>query len=308
MAKKLFSHTIEVLLLIIVVAYVVHNPKALDDFKNFFANSPVTPISLAVGIGFFIILLYLLRFFKSLLAKFVIGPLKIDAGLKNSIVSIIGYIGLFIIFMITASICGLKFEKLSWVLGGLSVGIGFGMQNIINNFISGIIILISRPLKIGDKVVIKGQEGIVKKINIRSTELETFTKATVLIPNADILSNDFVNCTHHDPIYRTDILVGVSYDADPHKVYNLLLDIAGKDVRVLQNPEPIVLFTEFGESSLNFELRVFSDFNAPLVLKTDLMFAVYDTFKKAHIEIPFPQRTLHLSKESLNYLSGNKKK
>lgn len=298
MAKKVFSHFIEVFLLIVVVGYIVHNPKALDDFKNFFANSPVTLMSLSVGIGFFIILLYLLRFFKGLLAKFVVGPLKIDAGLKNSIVSIVGYIGLFIIFMVTASICGLKFEKLSWVLGGLSVGIGFGMQNIINNFISGIIILISRPLKIGDKVIIKGQEGIVKKINIRSTEVETFTKATVLIPNADILSNDFINCTHRDPIYRTDILVGVSYDADPHKVYDLLLDIAGKEVRVLKNPAPMVVFTEFGESSLNFELRVFSDFNAPLVLKTDLMFAVYDALKKAHIEIPFPQRTIHFAQDT----------
>lgn len=298
MKKKLLSVYTELLVLIGVIIYIYFNPHTVDTFLDFFRKSPIKLESFIAAMILFFSLLYLLRFFKSLLAKYIIGPLKIETGLKNSIVSIIGYISLFIILMITTSILGLKLEKLGWVLGGLSVGIGFGMQNVINNFISGIIILVSRPLKIGDRVILNGKEGIVKKINIRATELETFTKTTVLVPNADILSNDLVNYTHHDCITRTDITVGVSYDSDPHQVREILLDVAARDPRVLRNPAPLALFTEFGDNSLNFELRIFSDTDALPLLKSDLTFAVFDAFARAKIEIPLPQRVVHFAQQS----------
>ena len=183
------------------------------------------------------------------------------------------------------------------ILGALSVGIGFGLQHIVNNFISGLLILFERPIRKGDWIKVNGHEGIVKSIHIRSTELETFSKTNVLIPNADVLSNALENVTKSNSLGRMVISVGVSYDSDLRLVEKLLLDIAKKDEGLMKDPAPFVLLTDFADSSVQFELRgVFTDVTKGLATKSRIMFAIWDAFKKNNIEIPFPQRVVHLEK------------
>ena len=182
--------------------------------------------------------------------------------------------------------------------GALSVGLGFGLQHIVNNFFSGILILFERPIKKGDWVNVNGKEGIVTNIKIRSTELKTFDETSVVIPNADILSNSLVNMTHTDKLGRIIIHVGVSYDSDLHKVRQILIDCAKRHPKVEQGREPVVLLKEFGDSSINFDLMVvISDVMSKLVAQSDIMFDIYDTFEKEGIEIPFPQRVVHIKEK-----------
>ena len=193
---------------------------------------------------------------------------------------------------------GVNLTNLALIAGALSLGIGLGLQNIVNNFVSGIILLFERPIKVGDWVVVNGEEGIVKQINIRATEIETWKKASVIIPNADLLSNTVTNLTHDDKWGRIEIKVGVAYDSDIEKVKEILLSVAEDHKRVLKKPAPYVIFSNFGDSSLDFELRCYtSDILNGLSLASDLRTAIYLRFAAEHIEIPFPQQVLHVASD-----------
>ena len=182
--------------------------------------------------------------------------------------------------------------------GALSVGLGFGLQHIVNNFFSGVLILFERPIKKGDWVNVNGKEGIVTNIKIRSTELKTFDETSVVIPNADILSNSLVNMTHTDMLGRVTINVGVAYGSDLHKVRQILIDCAKRHPKAEQDRDPLVLLREFGDSSINFSLMVIiSDVMSKLVAQSEIMFDIYDTFEKEGIEIPFPQRVVHIKEK-----------
>jgi potassium efflux system protein len=167
---------------------------------------------------------------------------------------------------------------------------------VVNNFVSDLILLVERPIKAGDWVVIGGHEGKVKKVNVRSTEVETFQRASVIIPNADLISSPVVNWTHKNMLGRVEVSIGVAYGTDPRKVEKILVDCAKAHPNVIATPEPFVLFMDFGDSALVFELRAFlSDVERRIMTASDLRFAIDDAFRAAGIEIPFPQRVIHMA-------------
>ncbi|MEP3277942.1 MAG: DUF3772 domain-containing protein [Stappiaceae bacterium] len=220
---------------------------------------------------------------------------KMDIGLKSSISTIVGYTGITLSFLIAVSAIGLNLQNIAIVAGALSVGVGFGLQSVVNNFVSGLILLAERPIKVGDWIVVGADQGFVRKINVRATEIETFDRASVIVPNSDLISGVVKNWMHYDDSGRIIIAVGVSYDSDPEQVQSVLLECAKDHERILAYPAPVVFFMDFGSSSLDFELRCFlSDVNYSMNVRSDLRFAIFKRLKEAGIEIPFPQRDIHL--------------
>lgn len=278
-------------------SYGLFYPKFWENVASNFLGSNVSIETLGLS---FVVLLGIIYFTKTIqyfLTK-TLHRFSVDSGVKDSFISLVGYFGYGLAIAIALSMAGIRMQNLAIVLGALSVGIGFGLQNIVNNFVSGIIILFERPIKVGDWIVVKGNEGIVKRIHMRATEIETFDRATVILPNSDILSNDFINWTHSNIIGRVTVQVGVSYEADVHVVKEILLRCAHAHPLILQTPEPVVLFREFGDNSLNFELRcLVKDVNQRLSVHSALMFAVFQEFTSAGVEIPFPQRVVHFAND-----------
>ena len=180
-------------------------------------GSKITFEAIFQALLFFLCAAYLLRHTKRFLEKRILARLKMDIGVKHTILALLMYLSWIFVGLLTLSIIGVNLKNLAIVFGALSVGIGFGLQNIVNNFVSGIIILFERPIKEGDWVVINGQEGIVKDIRIRATKLETFDRADILIPNADILSGQVINWTHDNQKGRVVVPVGVAYGSDLNK-------------------------------------------------------------------------------------------
>ncbi|MEZ5839200.1 MAG: DUF3772 domain-containing protein [Hyphomicrobiales bacterium] len=220
---------------------------------------------------------------------------RLDSGLKNSIHTGFGYVGIIAAAMFAFSYLGFNLENVAIVAGALSVGIGFGLQSIVNNFVSGLILLAERPIKTGDWIIVGDAQGYVRRINVRATELETFDRCTVIIPNSDLISGSVKNWMHHDTMGRIIIPVGVSYSSDPDQVKKILLDIATSHPMVVAYPEPKVFFVNFGESSLDFELRCFlGNVDYSLSVSSDLRFAILKALRAAEVEIPFPQRDLNL--------------
>lgn len=214
----------------------------------------------------------------------------LDTGLKASIRTGIGYVGVIIAASIGLSSLGLNLENIALVAGALSVGIGFGLQSIVSNFVSGLILLAERPFKQGDWIVVGEEQGIVKRINVRATELQTFDRATVLIPNQDFIAGTVKNRVHRDTLGRIDVPVGVGYDCDPLKVKEILLEVANAHPMTLSYPEPAAFFIEFGASSLDFMLFAYlADVGNGYSVRSDLRFEIFRRFSEEGIEIPFAQ-------------------
>jgi len=243
----------------------------------------------------FIIGLAFVRWLQRGLAERVLPETRMEQGLQHSVAAGFGYIGITIAAVVAISVGGLDLSNLALIAGALSVGIGFGLQNVVNNFVSGIILLIERPIKVGDWVVVGGNEGTVKRIRVRATEIETFRRASVIIPNSELLSTSVVNWTHADRLGRVEIPVGVAYGTDPERVRQILLDLATANSEVTRRPAPFVVFKDFGDSALIFELRCYLyDIGQIIVVSTDLRFAIDKAFREHGIQIPFPQRDLHI--------------
>ncbi|HKJ80630.1 MAG TPA: mechanosensitive ion channel domain-containing protein, partial [Ignavibacteriaceae bacterium] len=191
---------------------------------------------------------------------------------------------------------GINLSTLTVLAGALGVGIGFGLQNITNNFVSGIIILFERPIKVGDRIQVGDVNGDVISISMRSTTVVTNDNISVIVPNSEFISSRVINWSHNDRNVRFNIPVGVAYKEDPEKVKQILLEVADKDEGVLKSPKPDVLFVEFGNSSLNFNLRIWTNsyITTPAILQSKLYFEIFKKFKEAGIEIPFPQRDMHI--------------
>ncbi|GLK82387.1 DUF3772 domain-containing protein [Ancylobacter defluvii] len=211
-----------------------------------------------------------------------------DPGLQNSIATIIGYvISLAVIAMAMGQI-GLNLQNIALVAGALSVGIGFGLQSIVSNFVSGLILLAERPIRVGDTISVKGEEGYVRRISVRATEIETFDRAAVLIPNSDLITGLVKNYTHANTTGRIILQINVAYDSDAEEVRDLLIGCACDHPQVLRSPPPRVFLVKFGDSYLQFELRcVVANVDYALTVKSDLHFAVLDRMKQARIGIPF---------------------
>lgn len=273
----------------------------------------ISLISIALGILSFFIVITLVKAMRRRLQDNVLSRMDIDDGVKHSLAAGFGFVGYVVATLLAIAIMGGSLTNFALVAGALSVGIGLGLQNIVNNFVSGIILLFERPIKVGDWVIINGEEGRIKQINIRSTEVETFKRASLIIPNANLLSTTVTNLTHSNNWARYAIQVGVAYGSDTQKVRDILLECASANKKVLRKPEPYVLFTDFGASSLNFELRVYvSDIWNGWIVPSDLRFEINRRFAEEGIEIPFNQLVVHqgskVAEETESQFYASKKK
>jgi len=234
------------------------------------------------------------RFIRFILQEDVFTRVRLPRGVPATISMMVNYGILTIAFLIALAVAGFDLGRFAIIAGALSVGIGFGLQNVVNNFVSGLILAFERPIQVGDSVEVGPLMGRVNRIGIRSSVVRTFDGSEVIVPNADFISKEVINWTLSDVTRRLIVPVGVAYGTNPHQVMDLLVKVAGSHSEVLKEPEPYALFTEFGDSSLNFELRAWCDFNEGLRVRTELNLAIHDALKETGIEIPFPQRDLHL--------------
>jgi len=243
----------------------------------------------------FVIVLAVMRFFQRMLSTRVLPNTKLDQGLQHSVSAIFGYAGICLAILLAVSAAGLDLSNLAIIAGAISVGIGFGMQSIVNNFVSGLILLVERPIKVGDWIVVGADQGFVKDIRVRATEIETFDRSSVVIPNSELISNRVLNWTLKERSGRGIIKIGVSYGADIEKVREILLEMADKRREILTYPAPQVVFMDFGASSLDFELRYFlRDIGDVIAVGSSIRFELVQRFRDEGIEIPFPQRDLNL--------------
>lgn len=243
-----------------------------------------------------ILVVYVAGWVKNLLVNKILSRYQLDIGVRQSIGTIIRYLILIIGFFVIIQTAGINLSALGLLAGALGVGIGFGLQNVTNNFISGIIILFERPIKVGDRIEVGEISGDVVRISARATSIITNDNISVIVPNSDFINSTVINWSHNDRMVRFNFPVGVSYKEDPERIKRVLLAVVDANKGVLKNPVSDVLFESYGDNSINFILRVWtSDYiNRPNVLKSQLYYEVFKAFRKENIEIPFPQRDLHL--------------
>ena len=245
-----------------------------------------------------LVALIITRALQSWLERQILPRTELEPSLRQSIAAVFGYVGVITAIVLALSQLGVDLQKVALIAGALSVGIGFGLQSIVSNFISGLILLAERPIRVGDLVVVKGEEGYVRRIRVRATEIETFERASVIIPNAEFITGPVKNWTHANTTGRIIVKVGVGYDSDPDQVRDILLACAEEHPRVLKIPPPRGLLLAFGDSALEFELRAFVDnVDAGLVTRSELHFAILRRLRAAGIVIPYPQREVRVLKD-----------
>lgn len=258
----------------------------------------VIPVKIFWAAVSFAVLLTIVGWFRSRLEHRWLLRTPLDRGAREALVAISGYTLVALAILISLGIAGLDFGKIALIAGALSVGIGFGLQNIVNNFISGLILLFERPVKTGDWIVVGNTEGYVKQIRIRSTQIETFDRADVIVPNSELISNQVTNWMLRSARGRVRVAVGVAYGSDTGLVKRLLEQVASDHTRVITDgsaPKPTVMFRAFGDSSLDFELRAhIYNIDERLNVISDLNFAIDRIFREHGVEIPFPQRDIHV--------------
>jgi small-conductance mechanosensitive channel len=225
----------------------------------------------------------------------VLPKMSLPRGVGNSISSLTYYAMVIAGLIVALAAAGFEVSQLAIVVGALSVGIGFGLQNVVNNFVSGLILMFERPIQPGDVVEVSGTSGKVREIGMRATTLSTFEGADVVVPNGMLLNEKLINWTLSDMDRRIDVNVGVAYGTDPRKVLDLLLEVTAAAPGIATEPAPTVLFSGFGPSSLDFGIRAWTNnFGDWVKIRSDLNVRVYDALVAAGIQIPFPQQDVHL--------------
>ncbi len=272
--------------------------RALQEVKDFHIAGSASEITLGGVLGFFLMLAvgYIIATsIRFLLREEVFSRFHLKRDLPDLIASTVYYLLLLLVFFTAVNAGGIELNKFTLLTGALGVGFGFGMQNIINNFVSGLILQYERPIHINDVLEVEGYTGRVTRIGVRSSTLQTFQGAEVIIPNANFISGKVVNWTLTESRRRAELALGVAYGTEPTVVLKFLLDAANKHESVLTDPAPMAYFIGFGDSSLNFELHfwVMQDSNWVRV-RSEIAMSVMRSLDDAGIEIPFPQRDLHL--------------
>lgn len=243
-----------------------------------------------------VLLIYLSGKLRAWMAGRLLTRTGLDLGARQAVATITRYVVLLLGLLIILQTAGINLTTLNVLAGAVGIGVGFGLQNIISNFISGLIIMFERPIKIGDRIVVDDVEGDVVEIGARSTVVLTNDNINIIIPNSKFITENVVNWKYNDGTVRFKIPVGVAYGSDLRKIEKILLEVAAAEEDVLDDPAPVVRFMEFGDSSLNLELRAWSSSAVTRrgKLISALNFAIYEKFQEHDIEIPFPQRDLHI--------------
>ncbi|MDM8343826.1 mechanosensitive ion channel [Pseudochrobactrum sp. sp1633] len=268
----------------------------------------ISLISILTGILLFVMGYFLTRLFQNWLDGSVMARGRVDAGVRNSIKTVIGYVGLALSALLAISAAGIDLSSFALVAGGLSLGIGFGLQNIVSNFVSGLILLAERPLKVGDWVQTGTVSGFVKKISVRATEVETFQRETIIVPNSTLINDNVGNWTHRNKLGRSDMQILIGYRTDVRRIQAMLFEIARETPLVLKNPEPMVFLinmTELVSSNMmmRFEIRIFlADITSALGVRNELQFTIVERFAAEGISVmplpsPIPLPELHVNSE-----------
>jgi len=269
---------------------------------------PLTIMSIVLGIVILLVFVLISKGLRKLLKTRVFDKYQLDEGIQLVILKLTHYLLVGLGIIIAVQSIGLNLTSLAVVFGLLSVGIGFGLQNVASNFVSGLIILFERPIKIGDRITIGDVWGDVVNISLRATLVRTVDNITIIVPNSEFISSQVINWSHGDPKVRVHILVGVAYGSDVPLVIKSLLEVADNHPDVMKDPAPRVWFTDFGDSSLNFELLVWTpDPKKRHDIISELNRGIDNIFRRNKIQIPFPQRDLHVrSSVPIQAFSGTK--
>lgn len=266
------------------------------NYKLFEINqTPVTLSSILMFVLIFALFYFLSRTIDKLFIRKILNRLQVDESKTFTMSRITHYLVMISGTVVAFQFIGIDLSGLAVIFGLLSVGIGFGLQNVTSNFISGLILLFERPIKIGDRVTVGDTQGDVIDINIRSTTIRTLNNITFIVPNSEFVSSKVINWSHGDSKIRLEVPVGVSYKSDLDLVLKALEEVAVEHPAVLDKPASDILFVEFGDSSWNMELRVWiEDPKKHPRIRSDLNCAIVRKFREYGIEIPYPQRDLNL--------------
>jgi small-conductance mechanosensitive channel len=278
-------------------------------FYNLMTGIPIGNISISLmgiltGIALFVVVYLMTRWFQNWLDNSVMARGRVDSGVRNSIRTVVGYVGLVLAALVGVSAAGFNLSSLALIAGGLSLGIGFGLQNIVQNFVSGLILLAERPFKVGDWVEAGTVSGIVKKISVRATEVETFQKQSIVVPNSTLINGNVGNWTLRNKLGRIDINVQAAYTDEPRRVHTLLLEIIRSHPSILKNPEPFVAFQSMTDSLLVFDIYAHvADITSTGGIKNELRFQIVERFHAEGIELASSSTDLVLGVTEIEKLS-----
>jgi len=248
----------------------------------------ISLVRILMALILFTFLLAATRLFQRWLAARALPRSRLDTGLANSIYTGAGYIGFSVALLAAVAYAGFDITSLAIVAGALSVGIGFGLQSIVNNFVSGLVLLVERPIKVGDWIAIRDGEGYVRRIAVRATEIETFDRASLIVPNSELITQTVTNLTHRNQLGRLNINVRISYAADPELAERILHEAADQNTSILRHPQPLVVLDKLGDQAMEYSVRVYlADINHSLQVQTEVRTQIVKALRAAGIDIPY---------------------
>jgi len=258
-------------------------------------QTPVTILSLVMFVLVIVVFYLISKVLNRIILRRILGRFGLDEGIQYTLTRMVHYLIMITGLVVAFQFVGIDLAGLTVIFGLLSVGIGFGLQNITSNFISGLILLFERPIKVGDRVTVGEIEGDVSSINMRSTTIQSLDNISIIVPNSEFISSTVTNWSYSDPKIRLKIEVGVSYSSDLDTVMKALLEVAGENEDILKDPDPIVLLSGFGDSAWDMVLVVWlGDPKKYYLTRSAINCAIVQKFRDYGVEIPFPQRDLHV--------------